>query len=288
VPVWRPLDQTGRSVPYQFRPGRVGFPERYRSFVIEPTRRPLIAMSGRRWPGGSISGLPDNFADVPFDLHCGSYADAVYVAGGTPVFTPCTTAALDVLDHADGLVLTGGSDVSPARYGETPHPTVYGVDDARDEVEIALVHAALERGMPILAICRGMQILNVAVGGSLVQHLEPSDDVAQHAAWDVDPASLVHEVRFESGSVAAGCFGPHCSVNSLHHQALGRLGHGLVASGFAPDGTVEAAEMPGRPVLAVQWHPELVVAHPDPSFAWLVRAAAEAATATATATATTD
>ena len=246
------------------------------STVTTQPRRPLIAMSGRRWMGGDVGGLPANFTNVPFDLHCGSYADAVTAAGGTAVFMPCTMAALDVLEVADALVLTGGSDVSPTRYGEDPHPTVYGVDDHRDDVEIALVHAALAMGMPILAICRGMQVLNVAVGGSLVQHLDPATG-DHHAAWDVPPDSLVHPVRFESGSLAAGTFGPTCQVNSLHHQALGRLGNGIVATGFSSDGTVEAAEMPGHDVLGVQWHPELVASHPDPSFAWLVGAARQRA-----------
>jgi putative glutamine amidotransferase len=234
--------------------------------------KPLIAMSGRRWKGSAIgSGIPGNFADVPVDLHIGSYADAVSAAGGTPVFLPGTAAALDVLDYADGLVLTGGSDVSPARYGEEAHPTVHGVDDERDEVEISLVAEALKRGIPILAICRGMQLLNVATGGSLVQHIEPGVG-DQHAAWEVTPDSLVHEVTFTEGSLASKAYGSTCRVNSLHHQALGRLGAGVVATGFATDGTVESAEMPAHQVLAVQWHPELVVAHPDPSFVWLVAA----------------
>jgi putative glutamine amidotransferase len=238
--------------------------------------KPLIAMSGRRWKGAALgSDLPKNFAEVPFDLHCGSYADAVSAAGGTPVFMPCTSAALDVLDYADGLVLTGGSDVSPARYGEDAHPTVYGVDETRDEIEISLVVKALEKGIPILAICRGMQVLNVATGGSLIQHIEPDQSGSgdHHAAWDVSPDSLVHDVSFSEGSVASRAYGSTCRVNSLHHQALGRLGKGVVATGFASDGTVESAEMPEHRVLAVQWHPELVVAHPDPSFVWLIDAA---------------
>jgi putative glutamine amidotransferase len=230
-------------------------------------------MSGRRWDGSAFrTGIPENFSDVPFDIHCGSYADAVAAAGGTPVFMPGTDAALDVLNYVDGLVLTGGADVSPARYGEAAHPTVYGVDDNRDEVEIALVAKALKIGIPLLAICRGMQVLNVATGGSLVQHIEPGTG-DHHAAWDVAPDSLVHEVAFTDGSLASRAYGSHCRVNSLHHQALGRLGAGVVATGFATDGTIEAAEMREHQVLAVQWHPELVVSHPDPSFLWLVDAA---------------
>jgi putative glutamine amidotransferase len=234
-----------------------------------PTK-PLIAMSGRRWSGKEVGGgMPANFADVPVDLHIGSYADAVAHAGGAPVFTSCTSASLDVLEHVHGLVLTGGADVSPARYGEEPHPTVYGVSDERDQVELDLINAALDRNVPILAICRGMQLLNVALGGSLIQHIEPGNG-DHHAAWDHDPDALVHQVSFTNGSLAASTYGGSCAVNSLHHQALGRLGTGLVATGFASDGTVEAAELPGRPVLAVQWHPELVVAHPDPAFSWIV------------------
>ena len=233
---------------------------------------PLIDVTGRRWLGSTIAGMPDNFAGLGIDLHVGAFSDAVEAAGGVPVLLPCSDAALRALDRVDGLVMTGGSDVDPARYGEEPHPAVYGVDAERDRVELALVTAALERGMPILAVCRGMQLLNVALGGSLVQHLEPGDG-DHHAAWDVETHSLVHEASFASGSLAARCYGAATAVNSLHHQAVNRLGNGLVATGWATDGTVEAAEIPGSPVLAVQWHPELVTGHPEPSFTWLVTTA---------------
>jgi putative glutamine amidotransferase len=235
------------------------------------SRKPLIAMSGRRWKGSEIgSGLPDNFADIPVDLHIGSYADSVTAAGGVPVFTACTPSAVEVLDYVDGLVLTGGSDVDPRRYGEEPHPKVYGVDAERDEIEIALVHRALALGRPILAICRGLQVLNVALGGSLVQHLEGKD---YHGAWDVAPHELTHQITITAGSQLHRAFGESCVVNSLHHQAVATLGQGLVATAFADDGTIEGAELPGHPVLAVQWHPELVLAHPDPSFVWLINTA---------------
>lgn len=216
--------------------------------------------------------MPDNFAALGVDLHIGAFADAVQAAGGIPVLLPCSDAAIDALDRVDGLVMTGGSDVDPAHYGEEPHPAVYGVDPERDRVELALVTTALGRGLPVLAVCRGMQLLNVALGGSLVQHLEPGAG-DRHAAWDVDTDALVHEASFADGSLAARCYGAATAVNSLHHQAVNRLGDGLVATGWATDGTIEAAEIPGIPVLAVQWHPELVLGHPEPSFAWLVAAA---------------
>jgi putative glutamine amidotransferase len=234
--------------------------------------RPLIAISGRRWAGSTITGLPDNFADLGVDLHIGAYADSVDAAGGIPLLLPCSDAALHALDHVHGLVMTGGSDVDPRRYGAEPHPEVYGVDPERDRVEVALVEKALEIGLPVLAICRGMQVLNVALGGTLVQHLDPGVG-DHHAAWNVGADSLVHEATFADDSLAASCYGGATSVNSLHHQALDRLGDGLVATGWSGDGTIESAESPGRPVLAVQWHPELVRGHPEPSFAWLIRKA---------------
>jgi putative glutamine amidotransferase len=243
-------------------------------------KKPLVAISGRRWKGALIDGMPDNFDDIGIDLHIGAFADAVALAGGVAMTMPCSMAALDSLDHAHGLILTGGSDVSPARYGEKPHQAVYGVDDLRDDVEIALAKRALELGLPIFAICRGLQILNVALGGSLVQHLSAENGATDlHAAWDRDPSTLVHEVTFAAGSCAANVYSPTGGgwmVNSLHHQALARVGEGLVATGWSTDATIEAADMPGRSVLAVQWHPELVE-QPDPGFTWLVGKAAKIA-----------
>jgi putative glutamine amidotransferase len=241
-------------------------------------RKPLIAVSGRRWKSALIDGMPDNFADLGIDLHIGAYADAVASAGGVTMTMPCSMDALDSLSYAHALVLTGGSDVSPARYGEEPHRAVYGVDDMRDNVETALAMRALEMGLPIFAICRGMQVLNVALGGSLVQHLTQENGATDlHAAWDHDPSAPVHGVTFAAGSLGASLYAPDggsLMVNSLHHQALARVGSGLAATGWATDGTIEAAEMPDKPVLAVQWHPELV-AQPDPGFVWIVCEAAK-------------
>lgn len=245
--------------------------------MTPPTlKKPLIAISGRRWKARLIEGMPENFGDLGVDLHIGAYADAVGEADGAAITMPCSMDALDVVDYAHGLVLTGGSDVSPARYGESAHPAVYGVDDVRDEVEVALARRAIERGLPVLAICRGLQVLNVAFGGSLIQHLEPSEGGVVHAVWGVEPSTLVHGVTLHEPSLAARVYGTTTwKVNSLHHQAVARLGEGLVATAWAPDGTIEAAEMPGHPVLGVQWHPELVVDQPDPAFSWIVSEASK-------------
>jgi putative glutamine amidotransferase len=164
--------------------------------------------------------------------------------------------------RVDALVLTGGTDVDPALYGEEPHPSVR-VDRVRDDRELALLAAALERGLPVLAICRGLQLLNVHLGGTLHQHL---------AAHPVG-GDGVHEVRFAADSTLRGIYGPRCPVNSLHHQAVAAPGAGLACVGHAPDGVVEAVELTGRPVVGVQWHPEQLN-RPEPVFAWLVAAAA--------------
>lgn len=233
------------------------------------TERPLIALSGRRSPASSVAALPANFADLDVDLHVSAYCDAVAAAGGLPVMLPCSPVSVELLARCDALVLTGGADVDPDRYGADPHPEVYGVDARRDEIEIGLVHAALTHDVPVLAVCRGMQVLNVALGGTLVQHLEPGVG-EHHAAWDRAVDHAAHRVEFASGSTAQRCFGGVLAVNSLHHQALDRLGGGLVATGWAADGAVEAAELPGRSLLAVQWHPELMADQPDPAFQWVV------------------
>jgi putative glutamine amidotransferase len=234
--------------------------------------QPLIGITGRRWPGRGIAGLPANFADLGMDLHVGGYADSVERAGGIAVLLPCSDSAIAALDRLDGVVLSGGSDVDPARYGQQPHPTVTDVDHERDRIEIEIARVAIERRLPLLAVCRGMQVLNVALGGTLIQHLEPGHG-DHHAAWDLDPDGVAHTVTFEAGSLAAACYGASVGVNSLHHQAVDRLAEALAPTGRATDGTVESTELPGHPLLAVQWHPELMPGDPEPSFAWLVATA---------------
>ena len=186
----------------------------------------------------------------------GPYDEAVRLAGLEPVhFTPGTPRSLDGLD---GLLLTGGSDINPARYGEAANGSE-GIDDDRDSLEAELLAEALAADLPVLAICRGVQFLNVAHGGTLIQHL-PSVDVHDRRSreWQAGRHPAAHTVEVKAGSKLAAIIGAggH-EVNSRHHQAASRVGNGLVVSAMAPDGVIEALERPDRMfVVGVQWHPE--------------------------------
>lgn len=181
----------------------------------------------------------------------------------------------------DGLVLPGGGDVDPARYGgDTTAPT-YDVNPAQDALDLEITAAARERGIPILGVCRGLQVLNVAFGGTLVEDVLPS--AIQHTPGAADgggPEWTWHAVSVAPGSrLHAEVGADEISVASGHHQAIGRLGEGLVATAVAADGVIEAIEHPTAPIIAVQWHPEaegtpnVLAAAPFAAFADLVRAA---------------
>ena len=241
--------------------------------VREP---PLIGVTGRRWPAsvlGDHIAAPIRAAEV--DLHFVDYSRAVAIAGGLPVGLSRDAAVDGVVERIDGLVLSGGADVDPARYGRDRDPGCGAVEVERDAWELALVELALTAGIPIFGICRGIQVLNVALGGILIQHLgEDTGDA--HTRLDVAREVTVHPVKLDPGSLAAGVYGTEVEVNSLHHQAVGDVGTGLVVTGRSPDGTVEALEMHDSPVLAVQWHPEMLLgSQPDPGFLWLVARSSE-------------
>ncbi|MHC1561478.1 gamma-glutamyl-gamma-aminobutyrate hydrolase family protein [Actinomycetospora sp. C-140] len=220
---------------------------------------PLIAVTGRRRSAAGVHSGPPSLDALEIEAYFAGYADNLVAAGAVPFHVPAGVAPTSVMERADGLVLTGGSDVDPARYGGVPDTSTSPLDPERDAREIALLAAARERGRPVLAICRGLQLVNVAWGGSLHVHL------AEHAH------TRRHEVAIEPGTVLAGLYGVTASVNSVHHQAVDRLGAGLTVTARAPDGVVEGVEAPG--LVGVQWHPEQLDGAPQPVFRWLVDAA---------------
>ncbi len=241
------------------------------------TRRPLIGMSGRRWPVERVSHLPlDALQGEEVDLHLSEYPKGISAVGGLPVQLTRDADPVDMISRLDGLVMTGGADPDPSLYGEHPHPELGEIEPGRDEWELALIRAALDRRLPMLCVCRGAQLLNIALGGTLVQHL---DESGTHAMWTTLRTDLCHIVQVSAGSRLASLYGETVATNSLHHQAVGRPGRGVVVTGTAEDGVIEGFEVDGHPeVLAVQWHPEMLAEQPDPAFAWLVEAARQFST----------
>lgn len=190
------------------------------------------------------------------------YFEGVELAGGISVLLPpqqVDDAIADrVLDGLDGVIVTGGRDVVPAHYGQEPHPaTDQDTEDnrRRDRFEFALVRGAMRRGMPVLGICRGAQVLNVALGGTLHQHLP--DVIGHNRHQQGNAVFTTSTVRTVPGTRLAGLIGESSDAQCYHHQAIDGLGDGLVISAQDDDGVIEAVELPGEPfVLAVQWHPE--------------------------------
>lgn len=193
---------------------------------------------------------------VPAALVPLSYVHAVEKAGGRPVLIPPSDEGIEeTLDAVDAVVFSGGADVDPAHYGAEPHPETDLPQTRRDAAEMALLHAALDRDMPVLAICRGFQLLNVARGGDLIQHLPEEVGHDQHKR--VPGEFALHPVEIRPGTRLESIVGGGSHVTSHHHQAVGRLGEGLVETAWADDGTLEGLEDPSRRfVVGVQWHPE--------------------------------
>jgi putative glutamine amidotransferase len=178
--------------------------------------------------------------------------EPIILAGGEP------EAALQVLSRVHAVLLIGGGDVDPGRYGAGPHPHQYGVDGERDELEVRVLQEARSKELPILAECRGVQVVNVAFGGTLIQHLADVGGTVVHR--DEGDQALAHEVKVSAGTRLARATGQEVITGrSHHHQALDRLGPGLVVSARADDGVVEAVESEQGWLLGVQWHPEETV-----------------------------
>jgi putative glutamine amidotransferase len=184
----------------------------------------------------------------------GTYVEAVVAAGGTPVLLPPVGTDPSIVEVLDGLIISGGSDVDPEHYGAEPHELTRAQPD-RDAHDIALTRAALATEVPLFAICRGAQILNVAMGGSLIQHIP---DVNPEAKYQPGPGVFGEvEFRTTTGSISGHLLGPSASAPCYHHQAMDRIADGLCVTAVAADGTVEALEtMTGGWALGVQFHPE--------------------------------
>ena len=206
------------------------------------------------------------------------YVESVRRAGGEPIVLDWEQlSAADAAATIDGLVLTGGPDVNPERYGEPPHPSTHPADSQRDAFELELVGSALARETPLLAICRGLQVLNVAAGGTLIQDIPSEQPAAEPHQVNEPKNAAAHTVRLELGSTVARLLGTtETTVNSRHHQAVRTTGHGLVVTAVSPDGIVEGLEKPdARFCVAVEWHPENFVESGEflPLFEGLVKAA---------------
>jgi putative glutamine amidotransferase len=228
----------------------------------------------------AVVGATKEYADKPDLTVPLLYLEAIERAGGRPaVLHP---VALEPgggsrwLDQFEGLVLTGGGDIDPSFYGKAPDPHLYGVDTTRDAFEIELARAAIEHRFPLLAICRGIQVVNVALGGTLDQHIVGKPGLAPHGIPG-GGSPVLHAVKVEHESMLSRAMGIETAVSSCHHhQAIAEFGQGLRPVAWTDDGVIEAIEIPGSPLIAVQWHPEDTAAD-DPAqqglFDALVRAA---------------
>jgi gamma-glutamyl-gamma-aminobutyrate hydrolase PuuD len=213
-------------------------------------RRPVVGITTY------VTSAKWSYWELDAALVPAAYVQAVARAGGRPLLVPPSQDAVDeTLDALDGLIFSGGSDLDPDLYGQEPHPETFGIRQERDRAELALLSAALERDMPVLAICRGSQVLNIARGGDLVQHLPEvvGDEKHKHT-----PGTFAdHDVTLEPGTRLESLLGDRAPVKSHHHQGFGRLGEGLEVAAVAEDGTIEAVEAPDRRfALGVLWHPE--------------------------------
>lgn len=214
--------------------------------------RPFVAITSiPRW---IPTTLP---VEMPSATSHRRFAELVAEAGATGVVVDSSCSVDDLLDRVDGILLTGGNDVDPARYGEQRHELTDAPEEDRDDFEFRLAREAIERRVPILGVCRGMQLLNVLLGGTLVQSLSAVTEL-NHDVKD-RPGEFIHSVEVAPDSLLERAVGGRdFQVNSVHHQGVGALGSGLRCTGRAPDGTVETIEHEEHRLLAVQWHPEFM------------------------------
>ncbi|MCC7360039.1 MAG: gamma-glutamyl-gamma-aminobutyrate hydrolase family protein [Anaerolineales bacterium] len=217
---------------------------------------------------GITTHAPHDPDRASLDALLAAIVQGVERAGGWPVLVPpglAESTLRGLLARLDGLLLSGGGDVDPACYGAPPHPLAAGLDPARDAAELALTRWAIYEGRPLFGICRGAQVLNVALGGTLYGDVGEHPGALRHTYPSQAAALRPHPVQVAEGTRLAAVLGlPELTVNSLHHQAVQAAAPGLRVATRAPDGLVEAVELPAHPfALAVQWHPESLPAAPE-------------------------
>jgi putative glutamine amidotransferase len=253
--VSRRYQPSNRANPFHAATGNYTHPERF----VKMLRKPII--------GITPSPMDDTQDHGNFHRYtiANTYTEAVEAAGGVPIVIPPQSGNIEeILDTIDGLLLSGGGDIDPAHYGDaSTHEKTYGIHQGRDDLELVLARAALDRDMPTLCICRGIQVLNVALGGTLYQDVadEYSDELS-HRQQDlpISKEEPGHDVTVQPDSLLAATYGTSSiAVNSFHHQSLKEIAPELRVNAVAPDGTIEAVEHPEKTwVLGVQWHPEMM------------------------------
>lgn len=218
---------------------------------------------------GVTASRSEKKRDLPRAQVNETYIQALLQTGGTPLIIPVGLSdehLLSLCSLLDGFLLTGGADIDPSLFSGQPHAEVYGIDHARDRMEITLTRLCVQDNIPLLAICRGIQVMNVALGGTLYTHIADQLPNALRHDWYPGFARdrLSHRIKIEKNSQLHHILGNETlEVNSLHHQGVAEIAPGLLASASSPDQLVEALEVPGHPfAIGVQWHPEELTAHP--------------------------
>ena len=231
---------------------------------------PLIGITGRRKKGSDVNGVLAVQGELDIDLFFTNYGRQVSLAGGIPILIP-RDANSEVVSKLDGIVLSGGADVDPKIHSPEEDPSLSNFEPGRDIHEFEILAGAIENDVPVLGICRGLQVINVHAGGTLFQ------DIPDHANINKPCDDRHHKVSFGEDSILSRIYGSEIEVNSLHHQAINKIGKGIKVVGWSSGGeatedVIEAIEIENSRIGAVQWHPELLPGA-DPIFSWLINQA---------------